>query len=174
MVAAFPRARTHGWHFFRDIMCCRLLSHPRTRALSFCWMCLCSIIPQLVLQLSGRRKKNIPTVQEKKNPRATVVSSANLFCVCLKTRGAKKRRKKGGGFFSITKHYSLISITAPLSNLLKGEGGKSLAEPRRVRLKPLLWLLINRRTGVKTHYFLHASLLPGSTSPGDLENVCSP
>lgn len=41
-------------------------------------------------------------------------------------------------------------------------------------LNPLLCLLIKRRAGVKTHYFLHASPLSGSSSPGDLENVCSP
>lgn len=85
----------------------------------------------------------------------------------------KTRRKEYIGFLFHYQHYNLISITAPLSHL-RGKANRVWRHSRCVCLNPLLCLLIKRRAGVKTHYFLHASPLPGSSSPGDLENVCSP
>lgn len=122
---------------------------------------------------------------QKKISRATVISAGNLFCVrararaCQKARGPEKRRKKKeniyGAFFSITKHYNLISITAPFSNLRGRKKSQQSLAAFSVRVfKPITLPFNQTARWCQIALFSPCISLPGSSSLGDLENVCSP
>lgn len=108
---------------------------------------------------------------QKKISRATVISAGNLFCVrararaCQKARGPEKRRKKKRIYMGLS--FPLPNITTLFPSLHRSvicgaekKANRVLRHSRCVCLNPLLCLLIKRRAGVKSHYFLHASPSP--------------
>lgn len=82
----------------------------------------------------------------------------------------RSRKNNASAFFSIPKHYKPISIAAPLSNL---QGGTPTVVLRA--FKPITLLFNHTARSCQNALFSSCiSPLLGSSSPGDLENVCSP
>lgn len=99
-----------------------------------------------------------------------ILLSRSIVISCMSENKRSRKNRMYRPSFPFPKHYKPISIAAPLSNL-PGESQQSCC----VRLNPLLCFLITRHACVRTRYFPHASPpFLGSSSPSDLENVCSP